>query len=169
MTNKPEEPSGHDGDNLAWFLWGIAAITFVLAVFMLAAVPIPTGERGSAWIQAGAQLVGAIATIAAGAGAWLSVERQIKRRDADQVARDRDALLLIGHEAKVTARWLDEQIEALIHKHFDMRPAAIIRDLNLRRPIFKQVAAYGHFGREDVDAPWEKTDKADTLRREAGL
>ena len=63
----------------------------------------------------------------------------------------------------------DEQIEALIHKHFDMRPAAIIRDLNLRRPIYRQVAAYGHFGREDVDVPWEKTDKADILRREAGL
>src|SRR5690606_38344700 len=59
----------------------------------------------------------------------------------------------------------DEEIEALIHKHFDMRPAAIIRDLNLRRPIYRQVAAYGHFGREDVDVPWEKTDKADILRR----
>lgn len=63
----------------------------------------------------------------------------------------------------------DEQIEALIHKHFDMRPAAIIRDLSLRRPIYKQVAAYGHFGREDVHVPWEQTDKADLLRREAGL
>jgi S-adenosylmethionine synthetase len=63
----------------------------------------------------------------------------------------------------------DDQIEALIGKHFDMRPAAIIRDLNLRRPIFKQVAAYGHFGREDVDVPWERTDKAASLRQEAGL
>jgi S-adenosylmethionine synthetase len=63
----------------------------------------------------------------------------------------------------------DEQIEALIHAHFDMRPAAIIRDLNLRRPIFKQVAAYGHFGRDDLQVPWELTDKADLLRREAGL
>ncbi len=63
----------------------------------------------------------------------------------------------------------DEIIEGLIRKHFDMRPAAIIRDLNLRRPIFKQVAAYGHFGRDDLDVPWEKTDKADLLRREAGL
>jgi S-adenosylmethionine synthetase len=63
----------------------------------------------------------------------------------------------------------DDQIEALIGKHFDMRPAAIIRDLNLRRPIFKQVAAYGHFGREDVDVPWERTDKATSLRQEAGL
>ncbi len=63
----------------------------------------------------------------------------------------------------------DEQIEALIRKHFDMRPAAIIRDLDLRRPIYKQVAAYGHFGRHDLDIPWEKTDKAATLRKEAGL
>lgn len=63
----------------------------------------------------------------------------------------------------------DAEIEALIHKHFDMRPAAIIRDLNLRRPIYKQVAAYGHFGRNDLDVPWEKTDKADALRRAAGL
>ncbi len=63
----------------------------------------------------------------------------------------------------------DDQIEALIHKHFDMRPAAIIRDLDLRRPIFQQVAAYGHFGRNDLDVPWEKTDKADLLREEAGL
>ncbi len=63
----------------------------------------------------------------------------------------------------------DEKIEALIRKHFDMRPAAIIRDLNLRRPIYKQVAAYGHFGRNDLDVPWEQTDKAETLRQEAGL
>lgn len=63
----------------------------------------------------------------------------------------------------------DEQIEALIRKHFDMRPAAIIRDLGLRRPIYKQVAAYGHFGRHDLDVPWERTDKADVLRRDAGL
>ncbi len=62
----------------------------------------------------------------------------------------------------------DEEILRLIRVHFDMSPAAIIRDLGLRRPIFKQVAAYGHFGREDLDVPWEKTDKADLLRAEAG-
>lgn len=60
-------------------------------------------------------------------------------------------------------------IEELIRKHFDMRPAAIIRDLELRRPVFKQVAAYGHFGRDDLNVAWERTDKADTLRRDAGL
>jgi S-adenosylmethionine synthetase len=63
----------------------------------------------------------------------------------------------------------DEQLEAIIREHFDMRPAAIIRDLDLRRPIYKQVAAYGHFGRTDLDVPWERTDKADALRRAAGL
>ncbi len=63
----------------------------------------------------------------------------------------------------------EENIEELIWKHFDLRPAAIIRDLNLRRPIYKQVAAYGHFGRDDLDVPWERTDKADLLRLEAGL
>jgi S-adenosylmethionine synthetase len=68
-----------------------------------------------------------------------------------------------------TGKISDTEIEALIRKHFDMRPAAIIRDLNLRRPIYRQVAAYGHFGREDVSVPWERTDKAELLRKEAGL
>ncbi|MEO1287674.1 MAG: methionine adenosyltransferase [Chloroflexota bacterium] len=68
-----------------------------------------------------------------------------------------------------TGKISDEKIEELIRKHFDMRPAAIIRDLELRKPIFKQVAAYGHFGRDDLNVPWERTDKADTLRAEAGL
>ncbi|KYO67981.1 methionine adenosyltransferase [Thermovenabulum gondwanense] len=61
----------------------------------------------------------------------------------------------------------DEKIKDLILKHFDLRPGAIIRDLDLRRPIYRQVAAYGHFGRTDLDVPWEKTDKADILRNEA--
>lgn len=61
----------------------------------------------------------------------------------------------------------EEIIEDLIKKHFDLRPGAIIRDLDLRRPIYRQIAAYGHFGRTDVDLPWEKTDKADVLRAEA--
>lgn len=63
----------------------------------------------------------------------------------------------------------DEVIASLIEKNFDLRPAAIIRDLDLRRPIYKQVAAYGHFGRTDIDLPWEHTDKAETLRKQAGL
>jgi S-adenosylmethionine synthetase len=61
----------------------------------------------------------------------------------------------------------DAAIIALIDKHFDLRPGAIIRDLDLRRPIYKQTATYGHFGRDDLDLPWERTDKAADLRREA--
>jgi S-adenosylmethionine synthetase len=68
-----------------------------------------------------------------------------------------------------TGRVPDEKIVELISKHFDLRPGAIIRDLDLRRPIYKATAAYGHFGRNDIDAPWERTDKAEMLRREAGL
>ncbi len=63
----------------------------------------------------------------------------------------------------------DEKIEALIDKHFDLTPGAIIRDLQLRRPIYKQTATYGHFGRNDLYLPWERTDKAAALRDEAGL
>jgi S-adenosylmethionine synthetase len=68
-----------------------------------------------------------------------------------------------------TGKIPDERIIQLIDEHFDLRPAAIIRDLNLRRPIYKATAAYGHFGRDDIDAPWEHTDKAEILRHEAGL
>lgn len=63
----------------------------------------------------------------------------------------------------------NEVIEELIKKHFDMRPAAIIRDLKLRRAQYRQTAAYGHFGRNDLNVAWENTDKADILRKEAGL
>ena len=55
----------------------------------------------------------------------------------------------------------------LIEAHFDLRPGAIIRDLDLRRPIYRQTAAYGHFGRDDVDLPWESTDRAAALREAA--
>jgi S-adenosylmethionine synthetase len=61
------------------------------------------------------------------------------------------------------------RIESLVQEHFDLRPAAILRDLDLRRPIYAKTAAYGHFGREDKDFTWERTDKADELRAAAGL
>ena len=61
------------------------------------------------------------------------------------------------------------KIAALVREHFDLRPAAILRDLDLRRPIYKKTAAYGHFGRHDHDFTWEKTDKAAALRDAAGL
>ncbi|ABB14896.1 MULTISPECIES: methionine adenosyltransferase [Carboxydothermus] len=68
-----------------------------------------------------------------------------------------------------TGKIADEKIVELIKKHFDLRPAGIIRMLDLRRPIYKQTAAYGHFGRTDIDLPWERIDKAEILRMEAGL
>jgi S-adenosylmethionine synthetase len=61
------------------------------------------------------------------------------------------------------------RIEELVKEHFDLRPAAILRDLDLRRPIYVKTAAYGHFGRDDGDFTWERTDKADALRAAAGL
>jgi S-adenosylmethionine synthetase len=63
----------------------------------------------------------------------------------------------------------DDDIGRLILQFFDLRPGAIIRDLDLRRPIYRKVAAYGHFGRDDLDLPWERTDKAELLRKAAGL
>ncbi|NNG67308.1 methionine adenosyltransferase [Caldanaerobacter subterraneus] len=68
-----------------------------------------------------------------------------------------------------TGKISDEKISEIVKKVFDLRPAAIIRDLDLRRPIYRQVAAYGHFGRHDLDLPWEKTDRVDILRKLAGI
>jgi S-adenosylmethionine synthetase len=68
-----------------------------------------------------------------------------------------------------TGRLPDQQLADLAGRHFDLRPAAIIRDLRLNRPIYRQVAAYGHFGRPDLDLPWERTDKAEALRADAGI
>lgn len=75
----------------------------------------------------------------------------------------------ISIETFGTAKVDEEVIHNLINKHFDFRPGAIIELLQLRRPIYKQTAAYGHFGRDDLDLPWERIDKAATLRAEAGL
>jgi S-adenosylmethionine synthetase len=77
--------------------------------------------------------------------------------------------LSLSVETFGTAKISDDRIIELIEEHFDMRPAAIIRDLDLRRPIYRKTAAYGHFGRDDIDAPWECTDKAEILRQAAGL
>jgi S-adenosylmethionine synthetase len=68
-----------------------------------------------------------------------------------------------------TGRLPDDRIQALVERHFDLRPASIIAALDLRRPIYRQTAAYGHFGRPDLDLPWERTDKAGLLASEAGL
>ena len=77
--------------------------------------------------------------------------------------------LSLSIETFGTGKVPDEAILELVNKHFDFRPEAIIRTLNLRRPIYRQTAVYGHFGREDLDLPWERTDKAQILRAEAGL
>jgi len=77
--------------------------------------------------------------------------------------------LSINVETFGTGKVDDSIIAELINTHFDLRPGAIIRDLNLRRPIFQQVSAYGHFGRDDLDLTWEKTNKAALLRGAAGL
>jgi len=68
-----------------------------------------------------------------------------------------------------TERVAPSKIVELVQKHFDLRPGAIVRDLDLRRPIFRKTAAYGHFGRDDHDFTWEKTDKAEALKRDAGI
>ena len=68
-----------------------------------------------------------------------------------------------------TAKIAEEKIQELVSKHFDLRPAGIIEMLDLLKPHYRKTAAYGHFGRTDVDLPWERTDKADILRHEAGL
>jgi len=77
--------------------------------------------------------------------------------------------LSISVETFGTGRIPSDQIADLVDAHFDLRPGAIIRDLQLRQPIYQQIAAYGHFGRDDLDLTWERTDKAEELRLTAGL
>ena len=77
--------------------------------------------------------------------------------------------LSVNVETFGTAKVADEKIAALITEFFDLRPGAIIRDLGLRKPIYQKTAAYGHFGRDDIEFPWERTDKAESLKAAAGL
>lgn len=77
--------------------------------------------------------------------------------------------LSVNVETFGTGAIADEKIAALVTEHFDLRPGAIIRDLDLRKPIFRKTAAYGHFGREDYEFPWERTNKAEALKAAAGL
>jgi S-adenosylmethionine synthetase len=74
--------------------------------------------------------------------------------------------LSISVETFGTSKVESRVIKDLVNRHFDLRPGAIIQDFDLRRPIYRQIAAYGHFGRDDLDLPWEKTDKAQILRKE---
>jgi S-adenosylmethionine synthetase len=75
--------------------------------------------------------------------------------------------LSVNVETFGTSEYSDTLLAELIDEHFDLRPGAIIRDLDLRRPIYRATAAYGHFGRDDIDAPWENTDRAEQLRQAA--
>jgi S-adenosylmethionine synthetase len=75
----------------------------------------------------------------------------------------------IAVETFGTGKIPDDKIVELINANFDLRPGAIIRDLDLRRPIYRATAAYGHFGRDDIDAPWERLDKVEALKKQAGL
>jgi len=77
--------------------------------------------------------------------------------------------LSVNVETFGTAKIADEKIAALVTEYFDLRPGAIIRDFDLRRPIYRKTAAYGHFGRDDIEFPWERTDKAAALKKAAGL
>ena len=72
-------------------------------------------------------------------------------------------------ETRGTGKIADTVIADIVAKTFDLRPTGIIESLNLRRPIYRPVAAFGHFGRQDLDLPWERTDKADALRQAAGI
>lgn len=76
--------------------------------------------------------------------------------------------LSINIETFGTGHLSDEEINRLINEHFDLRPGAIIRDLGLRKPIFRQTATYGHFGRDDLDLPWERLDRLEQLKAAAG-
>lgn len=77
--------------------------------------------------------------------------------------------LSVNVETFGTAKIADDKIAALITEYFDLRPGAIIRDLGLRKPIYRKTAAYGHFGRDDIEFPWERTDKAEALKQAAGV
>jgi S-adenosylmethionine synthetase len=77
--------------------------------------------------------------------------------------------LSVNVETFGTAKIADEKIASLVDEYFDLRPGAIIRDLGLRKPIYQKTAAYGHFGRDDIEFPWERTDKAAALKKAAGL
>jgi S-adenosylmethionine synthetase len=99
--------------------------------------------------------------------AGLAERCQVQVAYAIGVARPMSVLVdCFGTEA---AGLTSERIEELVQEHFDLRPGAIVRDLDLRRPIYRKTAAYGHFGRADADFTWERTDKVDALRAAVGL
>ena len=103
-------------------------------------------------------------------------QEKIQQRLTDQLHMLQDGLLktyAIGVAKPVsivvdtfgTGRISDDKIVEIVEKIFDLRPGAIIKDLELRRPIYRQTAAYGHFGRTDIDAPWEKLNKVEEIKK----
>ena len=101
----------------------------------------------------------------AGPAAGLADRCEVQVAYAIGVARPVSVLV----ETFGTGRLAESEIAYLVQEHFDLRPAAIIHNLNLRRPIYQQTASYGHFGRPDLDLPWERLDKKDELRAAAGI
>ncbi|OON99212.1 MAG: methionine adenosyltransferase [Epulopiscium sp. Nele67-Bin004] len=95
--------------------------------------------------------------VASGLASWCEIEVAYAIGVAQPVS-----ILVNTHGTGVIA---DDELEAIVRKHFDLRPAGIIKMLDLRRPIYKPTAAYGHFGRNDINLPWEQTDKADELKQ----
>ena len=115
---------------------------------------------------------------------FLKVSRIIKRRTVANTACDGGRVSINGksvkpsHEVKVgdiievsfgTGKVSDEALARAVRQVFDLRPTAIIRDLDLRRPIYRKLAAYGHMGREDLGVAWEKTDRAEALKKAVAL
>ena len=97
--------------------------------------------------------------------AGLADRCQVQLAYAIGVARPVSVLVETFGTGKVS----DDQLEEAVEKVFDLRPTAIIRDLDLRKPIYRQLAAYGHMGREDLGVAWEKTDRVDALKAALGL
>ncbi len=95
--------------------------------------------------------------VASGLASWCEIEVAYAIGVAQPVS-----ILVNTHGTGLVA---DDELEAIVRKHFDLRPAGIIKMLDLRRPIYKPTASYGHFGRNDVDLPWEQTDKAEELKQ----
>ena len=79
------------------------------------------------------------------------------------------APISVSVETFGTNKISNQQIDQIVETHFDLRPGAIIRDLDLRRPIYYQTASYGHFGRTDIELPWEQTNKAEDIKKSIGL
>ena len=109
---------------------------------------------------------------AAYAARWVAknlVAAGLARRCEGQVAHAIGVAhpLSVNVETFGTSPYTSDQLVELINEHFDLRPGAIIRDLELRRPIYRATAAYGHFGRDDIEAPWENTQRAELLRQAA--